>query len=181
MLEVAEKKQTLWDIGEDLLALERLVEECDGDISDPAVDAAITAWMDEMAKNQAVKCDGYVGLIRKWEMQKSAAVAEAEQYRKIASVRGNRIERLKVRLMEHMQATGQTKIETATGRTIGIQKNGGKVPLVVAPDVDPTQIDSRYQAVSIELDNEAVRKALEGGEKLAFASLGDRGVSLRIR
>jgi len=175
------KPRTLFNITEDLLTIERLIDEVEGDISAPEVEAAITAWMAEMGGDQAVKCDGYIGLIRKWEMQAAAAKAERDQYAKIAQVRGNRIDALKQRLKEHMERTGQAKIETATGRTIAIQKNGGKAPMVVDPVVDPQAVDARYQRITIDLDNEAVRAALEAGEKLAFASLGERGTSLRIR
>lgn len=174
-------KRSLFDIGEDLLALESLIESLDGDISDPAVDAAITEWFAEMAQNQGAKCDNYVALIRKWEMESSAAKAEAEQYAKAAKVREARITRLKERLKQHMELTRQTKIETPTGRTIAIQNNGGSVPLIIDANVQPDRLEERFQRKTITLDAEAVRKALDAKETLPFAQLGQRGTHLRIK
>lgn len=173
--------QTLFGIGDDLLALEQLIEECEGDISDPKADAAITAWLSEIGASQALKVDGYINLIKRWDMQRAAAKAEAEQYRKMAQVRENRIDRLKQRLKEHMEQTHQVKIETISGRTVAIQNNGGVVPMEVSPYVDPKLIPQRFQRVVVELDTQLVRAALTAGETLTFAKLGQRGTQLRIR
>jgi hypothetical protein len=177
----APKKRSLFTIGEDLLAIEQIIEQAEGDISDPAVEATITSWLQELATDQANKADGYVNLIKKWEGEKAAAKAEAEQYTKAANVRAARIERLKLLLKQHMEATHQQKIETATGRTIAIQKNGGLCPLQVDAALNPAAIDAKFQKVTIELNSDAVRTALDAGEKLAFARLGLRGTSLRIK
>jgi hypothetical protein len=173
--------RTLFAISEDLRALENLIESVDGDISDPQVEAAISGWLAELEKDQAVKTDAYVNLIRKWDNELAAAKAEAEQYRKIAETRANRVAKLKARLKEHMEATHQQRIETATGRTVAIQKNGGKAPLQIDMTTDPRQLEPRFQKTTVAIDTDAVRVALEAGESLDFASLLPVGSHLRIK
>lgn len=173
--------KTLFEIGEDLEALERLIEEAQGDISDPAAAEAVEAWFKEIADNQGGKIDNYCSLIRKWEGQAVAAKAEAEQYAKAAQVRANRVRALKDRLKLYMEVTHQVKIETPTGRTVAIQKNGGVAPMEVKPDLNPLTIPEKYQLKTISMNGPAVRAALEAGETLDFARLNERGTSLRIR
>lgn len=47
---------------------------------------------------------------------------------------------------------------------------------------DPEQLPEEYRVtlVSYRPDQEAIRAALERGERLVFAALGERGKSLRI-
>ncbi len=42
------------------------------------------------------------------------------------------------------------------------------------------ELPERFQRVSVEPDTKAIRQALESGEELDFARLGDRGASIRI-
>lgn len=171
-----QQKRSLFKIGEDFEALEKILAECDGDISDPVALAAVEAWIGELATDRAVKCDAYVAIISKWEMEASLARAESEQFaaaaakaRERAVVRDNRVDRLKTRLKEHMLATKTASIETASGRTIAVQKNGGKLPLFVDPTVVPETLPKKFQKVVIQIDNEAVRKACE--EAIATADM----------
>jgi hypothetical protein len=173
-------KRSLFDIGEEMLELERYLESLDGDVSEPGVDEKVMAWFKNLGDAQATKIDNYIALMRKWEGEAAAAKAEIDRYKKSVQVRENRVERFKEKLKEHMEATHQKKIETATGRTVAIQNKGGKVPMFV-DDVDPTTVPAAYQKIAIEIDNEAVRKDLESGKALAFAELGERGTQLRIR
>lgn len=176
------KRRSIFDIGDDLRALEQLIERVDGDISDPAVDAAVTAWYAELESDLARKADGYVNLIRKWEAEATAAIAEAEQYRKAAQVREDRVRRLKQMLQSWMETRGRNRIETASGRVVAVQANGGKAPIVYAdPNVRPETLAPRFVRVVEEINRDAIREALEAGEALGFATLGERGRSLRIR
>lgn len=173
--------KSLFEIGDDLNALAKLIEESDGDISDPAVEAAVTGWLNELAQDQALKADRYINLMRRWEMEQSAAKAESEQYAKRASVRKHRVERLKAMLKLYMEKTSQKKIETATGRTIAIQNNSGVAPLEIRDGVEAAKLPERFQKVTINFDTDSIRTALAAGEKLAFAQLGQRGTNLQIR
>lgn len=65
--------------------------------------------------------------------------------------------------------------------TWAIQKNGGKAPLIINDDVFPFNIPEQYQQVDFDFDRAEIRAALERGEELEFAHLGERGESLRLK
>ena len=173
--------KSLWEITEEWKAIEAQIEACEGDISDPAVMQAVDAALAAFSTDQAHKVDAYVAIIRKWEGEAAAADAESERYWKAAQVRTNRVVKLKQRLLEHMQTTGQSKIESATGRVVSIAKNGGKTPLIIDPNFDTSDLPARYQHIEFTVDTEAVREDLDKGVVLAFAQFGERGVNLRIK
>ena len=54
-------------------------------------------------------------------------------------------------------------------------KNGGKAPLVY-----DGAVPDNFQKIIIQPDTERIREALERGEQLSFAHLGERGTHLRI-
>ena len=172
---------TLYAIGEDLLALDALLEERDGDITDPDVAAAIDAWAAELTANLAVKLDSCVGYIRTLEMEEAAAKAEAEQWQHKAASRAKRRDLFKARVKSILEATGQTKVTTATGRVVAVQANGGNPPVIYADPLDPAKVPDEYCIVRRTIDNAAVLAALKEGETLPFAHLGERGSHLRIR
>lgn len=63
-------------------------------------------------------------------------------------------------------------------------KNGGKAPIVFNEDLeflDPNGLPEQFRKVSVEVDVAAVREALEAGEVLEFAHIGDRGTHLVIK
>ena len=65
--------------------------------------------------------------------------------------------------------------------TWAIQKNGGKAPLIINDGVFPFNIPEQYQQVDFDFDRAEIRAALERGEELEFAHLGERGESLRLK
>lgn len=171
----------LFDIGADLQAWHNLLDETGGDISDPAVAAAIEAWFAEVARDEAVKLDGYCNLIKLLDSEAAVARAEAEEYAKRAQVRENRVKWLKNRMKDYLTATGRTKAQTATGRTVAVQKNGGKLPLAIDAAATPETVPVEYVRVVQSINTEAVRAALEAGQELAFAKLMPADYHLRIR
>lgn len=86
----------------------------------------------------------------------------------------NRRDRLKAALYASMKATGRTSFKTAL-YSFTIQGNGGSRPVKLLDDVP-----ERWRKPG-EPDMGKIREALENGQALPFAVLGDRGESLRIR
>ena len=64
---------------------------------------------------------------------------------------------------------------------LSLQRNGGKAPLILDENLAVTQLPEHFKRVTIDADPTAIRLALERGEKLEWAQLGESGVSMRIR
>jgi hypothetical protein len=74
---------------------------------------------------------------------------------------------------------------------LAVQTNGGVLPLeltlpmgdLLAETIEEYAIDERFYRMSVTytLDKEAIRAALEAGEKLPWAKLGERGSHLRVK
>lgn len=170
----------LFAITSEFQALDAILDECQGDITDPRAEEAITAWVRELESDESAKMDGYIAYINKLTMEAERASALAAQYVDAAKTRTRRVEWLKSRMVEHMTKTGRKSIETNSGYTISVQANGGCVPLIL-DTVDVTKIDPAFTITKVELDKEKVREWLADGLNLPFAKLGERGKHLRIR
>lgn len=186
---VSQKPKTLWQIGEDLAALNDLLEEVDGDITDPAVEAAVDSFFKEVSKNEGVKLDNYIGFIKRMEMYiaKNEGVADMLKA-ELATVNANisttenRIKWSKTNLINYLQATQRKKVETESGRTIAIQGNGGNFPIEWADKIPSgEEIPEAYRKTTITIDHDKVYNALKNGGEVPFAKLLPRGVHIRIK
>lgn len=121
------------------------------------------------------KTASYIDVINQLEMEQKHAEEVAAQWKKKAEVRKNSVKRLREALKFAMEQTGNAKL-TAGDYEVKIVKNGGKLPIIYSGDVPQD-----YQKVVYEVDGEKIRAALEGGEELPFASLGERGTRLSIK
>ena len=174
--------RTLFQIGDDLVALDNLLDEIEGDLSRaPEIEPAVVAWFDSLANDEALKLDGYCNLLRQLDGEVAVAKAEAEQYQMKARTRENRIKFLKGRLQQHLERTKRTKVQTATGRTIAIQTNGGNPPVVLDPGLTPDLLPEQFVKVVRTIDTDAIRDELKAGGEVPGARLGDRGTHLRIK
>lgn len=175
--------RTLLEIGDDLQALNDLLEEAGNELATPEVEAAFNALADGISREEAVKLDGCVNYLRRLEMEATAARAEAEQYMMHATTREARMRRFKDFLLAYLQRSGRTKAETSTGRVLAIQKNGGKPPLRFVDNIDPATVPDHLVIVKRTLDTEAIRKALADADPEAkrIAMLDAPGCHLRIR
>ena len=70
-------------------------------------------------------------------------------------------------------------VETARYK-LTLANNGGKAPLIV-DDEFVLDLPDEYLEWSAEPDRAKIRAALEAGEVLTFARLGERGQSMRIK
>lgn len=182
--DAATKKHTLWDIGSDMQALNALIEECGGDVSDPQVEAAFDAMFAEMQRDEANKLEGYAQAIRMLEGEQAAAKLEAAEFAKKAQQRERQIDTMKERIKLYLAAQGRTEAKTARGRTFKIVANGGALPLKIDDGVDandPKQVSPQFVKVVRSLDNTAIRAELEAGGELPFARLGERGTRITLK
>ena len=169
----------LYAIRADVMAIADILEEAEGDLS--ACDAAIEFWLSKLEQEQAEKLDGFIDLIKTLRMEAVAAKAEKEQWAAKEKARTNRADYLERMLLDHLAATGQRKVQTATGRTVAVVANGGKPPVVYAEAIDPAAVPEEFRRVKTEIDTQRVQLFLESGGSLPFAKLGERGNHLRVR
>lgn len=186
MPEAEAKKRSLLDITDDMLALDDLLAEIGGDLTDPRVELAITEWESELASDLDGKVDGYCRLIRSRELQEAAIREEAERLMAKAGTMAKQTKWLKDRLKMALTVLGQKK----AGRTYtaSVVANGGQLPLVLDPALDgerPSADGLPAEFVrartTYRLDTDRVRSHLELGGSLPFARIGERGTHLRIK
>lgn len=172
--------RTLLSIAEDLRALDDLLEEVGGDVSDPRVEEAISKWESELSGDLTGKVNNYCHLIRELEASAEFRAGEAERLRKRAKADQSKADFLRGRLKLVLEQRGLGKLETDHYR-LSIQKNGGAVPLVLEA---PAMIPPQYMRVIPEQhvpDNEKLREALAAGQEVPGVRLGERGTRLSIR
>lgn len=92
----------------------------------------------------------------------------------------NNITRMKGAIKDAMEAIGKKKIQ-GDKFTWTIAKNGGKRPVVFKEGYNILSIPEQFQDWTVKPDRELIRQALESGEELDFATLGERGESLRLK
>ena len=168
---------TLTGITDDLLALDALLDEHGGDVSDPAVEAAVSAWMAELERSLADKADGYAAFIVELEARVRLRRDESQRLAARARVDERKCEYLRGRLLDAMRRTNTPVLNTSRYR-LSIAKNGGVAPLVIVGDVPSEWMRTK---VEVSPDRERIREALDAGTRLPFASYGERGERLVLR
>ena len=172
----------LYELTAELNRLNDLLEECEGDLSRLGdMEPAVTAWLESLEGEQAMKLDGYIMLIRQLQAEAAAAKAEEAEWAAKRRARESRATFLQARLKAHLEKTGQAKVTTAAGRVVSVVKNGGVVPLEVKAGVNLYELPDEFVNYEPVLNKTAVRAALEAGRELPFAELLERGTSLRIK
>lgn len=151
---------------------------------------------DAIAFEDATKLDAYLHTMEKSAATEASAQAMVDQWEARiqewkAKVKAEQKRRdwMKSRLKFNMEAKGETKLVTAEGRVITIQKNGGSVPVIYNDDcfnnLTPGEIGTLeaegYVVMQPIMDKAMIRKALEEGRTFDFAQLGERGTQLRIK
>lgn len=172
--------KTLYEISDDILALERYLTDIEGDITDPDVCQKVDDWLLENQHQLDDKLDGYCSLIR--EIQCRAASRKEEAARLSALVKTDKaaIDGLKWRLKIFFQVHQHKIVQTKCFR-INLATNGGVQPLIL--NVEPEKLPEKFRKSEVihKADNDAIRIAIDKGEELDFAELGPRGQNIRIK
>ena len=128
-------------------------------------------WEYEFKLEQCAK------VIRNLEADAEAIKNEVDRLNNKRKLLNNKIDRLKKYMFDSMKATDTTKVK-GTVLTVAIQKNGGKLPVVV--DVDTSELPDDLVKIVESPDLDAIRKELDAGN-CEYAHYGERGESLRIK
>lgn len=166
-------KESLFLIGEHFYALESLIIEQEGEITDE-----IDQWLEEYQAKEEEKVDAYCYIIQKFE----EIAAEAKRLADRSTAYRKKAKDLKNRLKTYMEKRGNQKLETSRF-TISVCKNGGQLPIELLAGVPIEHLPKKYVRVHYEPDLSALRESILQGEEQAtqFAHVLPRGTHLRIR
>lgn len=141
-------------------------------------DEELKKLLEEVDDEIEAKADNYAKLIKNLEAEIDGFDKEIKRFSERKTARQNFIKRLKENLMYSMKQTGKTKFKTKLF-SFGIQKNGGKAPLVITADVK--DMPKELQKITIEPDKEAIRLYIEETGDISYGVITERADSLRIR
>ena len=108
------------------------------------------------------------------EMKEGLYRDEAKRLKNAADRYKKRRETMMARIKAAMEEMGVTEIEGEYNKA-KIVNNGGVLPLKVDGDVPES-----FTKITIEPDNDLIRKALDEGQQLDFAHFEERGTHLKI-
>jgi hypothetical protein len=181
--------KTLNEITQEMLKINDLIESSideHGEIR-PEVADALADYFNAVAQTRSQKIEAYLALIREKQMREAGALAQEDQWSLKRKAEAAGVLWLKEKLRQHMELTGETRIETDTGRVVSIQKNGGQPPLVVNEEKlnaltgEELAMLEKMGLIVMQpmLDKAEVRKLLAEGK--SGLGLGEPGTHLRIR
>ena len=166
---------TLYELN---VQMQTILEMAEDDDLDPELIAGTLECVEDDSED---KLDSY-GVVRN-ELQMDVAKIDQEIKRlteKKKRINAN-IDKMKNAVQYTMTEVLHTRKVKGEKFTWAIQKNGGKAPLIINDGVFPFNIPEQYQQVDFDFDRAEIRAALERGEELEFAHLGERGESLRLK
>ena len=176
--------KALFDISDDILALEAILDEAGGEVTDEQVERTIDEWFAELGEERDSKLNGYGFLIRALEGRAAILKEEVSRLRARQQTAENKVARLKGRLEVFLKLHGLDKVET-DAFTFALQKPGGKPKVGLDQRFldAPEELPEGLRRVTFEPDLTAIREKLEAGDeevaKLAWFEVGER--RLRIR
>jgi hypothetical protein len=159
---------TLYDIQGEYLRLYDMVTEDDEALEDTL--ASLNLDLSD-------KSEGYVAVIKQLEMESDECDKVIAQFQEKKKARQNSIKRLKDALLSAMDIANLTELKAGSW-TLKVAKNGGKAPVEIP---DEAAVPESYMRIKYEVDKDLIRKDLEEGKDLGFATLGERGRHINIR
>ena len=160
----------LYELTADLLTLQEMLEE-------NVDEQVLIDTLEGVQGEYELKLESYCKVIKNLEADMEALKNEAKRLTDKRKVLENNVDRLKKAMFDSMKLTGTEKVKGALF-TVAIQRNGGKLPVIV--DVDVAELPDECVKVVESPDLEAIAKFIEAGN-CDFAHYGERGESLRIK
>lgn len=160
-----------------MAALDQIITEAGGDISDPAVEEAFNQFFDENQANLKDKVENYCWLIKEIDSRSLARKAEAERLRRRAMIDTHSVSALKNRLRDALQSADINEVQTENHK-VWVQRSGGKRALILNQEAIPPEYITMRELR--EPNKELIRQKLEDGIELPFASFAERGYGLRM-
>ena len=147
-------------------------------LTDPEVDEEVVNDTLEVIMGEIeVRAQGFVSIIDRLDMELATCKKHKDEWAAAEKIRKNRKARFIDMIKNTMVMLDKPEIQ-AGDVTLKLQNAGGVAPLIV--DENAT-VPERFTKITIENDNELIRKALNDGEKLDFAHFGERSKVLKIK
>lgn len=172
--------RTILEITADIMALDDLLEEVEGNVSDPRVAEIVEKWFAELDHDFTAKLDNYAALITELSSRAEFRAFESDRLHRRAKTDEATVDWLKFRLRSALDSRGDKKVQTPR-YTISIQANGGKLPVEIYDAASIPKELCRHIPESWEPSADKVRDALIAKTDVPGAVLGERGTHLRIR
>lgn len=174
------RRRSLLDISDDIMALDDLLDECGGDVTD--VEGAIDQWFGELGIERDRKLDGYASLIAELTNRAEVRETRAAEMTELARLDKKKVEFLKSRLLMFFQAHAIERVDTERFRFTRC-KNGGRQPMWIE-EAEKLPDEFRRTVIEYKPETDKIREALAKlpeGEGLPFAKLMPRGEHIRIK
>ena len=174
------RRRSLLDISDDIMALDDLLDECGGDVTD--VEGAIDQWFGELGIERDRKLDGYASLIAELTNRAEVRETRAAEMTELARLDKKKVEFLKSRLLMFFQAHAIERVDTERFRFTRCKKGGQQK--MWTDEVSKIPKEFRRTSIEEKADTAKIREALKGlkeEESLPFAKLMPRGEEVRIK
>ena len=145
--------------------------------TDPELSQVFADTLEALKGELEVKAAGYIQVIQQLEMEAERCKQLEYEWQMKKSHRENSIKRMKQALLDAMQETNHTELDTGDYK-LKVVANGGKQPLVID---NPDKIPDSLTKVTIEPDKDRIREYLAEHEKCDFAHLAERGKHIAIK
>jgi len=167
--------RTLYEINKAYANLWDLVTDFDGDDLD-IIENGLQSIEGELAE----KCANGIGLIRSLDNLALGMKAEADRLDRNRKIIENRTKRIKDWYMQNLIGMGVKSVPTRLGK-MSVCKAGGKRGLEITDKaaILKTKYTTEIPA-TVEIDSDALRKALESGLEIPGARLKEQGRYLKI-
>ena len=161
--------ETLKSLVKDLNALEELIIENDGQVCE-----TLEVWMQINETNVATKVDGYNFLIARLEKSAEFFKDKEAEYYAARKVYENQVIRMKAYVKDTMFAMGLDELK---GNEYRFKLSKSK-PKVIIDNVEELPLEYTREKITIEVDKDGIKKALDEGIEIKGASL-ETSFSLR--
>ena len=139
---------------------------------------AITDTLESIAAEIEVKAENTAIIMKELDAECAKLKAEEQRLNARRKAYENRVANLKQGLFDAMKLTGKEKFKTDLFSFV-IQKNGGKLPVII--DVDCSELPDDLVTITEKPNLDAIAAFLEQNPESTLAHFGERGESLRIK
>ena len=167
--------ETIFEISHEMLTLEDLLNDPE---TTPEGKAEATQRYFEIGDKRDEKLDGYMAFIS--ELTARAKARKEEALRLLQRVKSDeeKAEFLKNTLVWFFTSHELKTVETARHR-LTLTQNGGCAPVLIASE-EELPVAYLTETVNVKPNRDLIREALELGQEVPGASLGERSWSIRV-